>query len=480
MGKDYLRDLFENTALKQYPDGRMDRCGGLSNPNDDGYINKVVNRLWLVWKAAIDAAGTSEQRPDSGPSTDNVVPMPLATFDTLTSIVRQYVKNIGRDNQCVGMVTTDRGSELEGKWFALMRFVSQSLGGMPKEQRDNITKVVNITNVAAGVEGVAGEYMQSAVLTGFNELEMEGLKKISRKAAEKATKQFLKHLDAEALRGPRGHTGPQGIMGESGPASAGLIREEDGTYVLDAHAEALIQEVVDRRFAIREKMMTTDKQPVIDIQHEGPIAGVTNGDITGSGTLGEYADPIKAKTEFRQAYLGNMRDHDGSNTRPAGWLAEEMPHPSLDDTALGYAMRMCVHVTRLLDKRTLERDTNKDEQDKQFNIMVAEQQWAEGLINQLPSTHYGRNSWLLNHGSIAGCEVEDGAMIDPKVPRISITTQVLGTPLADGESTPGTLVFDASMVNTTTGEMWRVNTVISGKSVAAYRRGITMQRVYSK
>jgi hypothetical protein len=24
--------------------------------------------------------------------------------------------------------------------------------------------------------------------------------------------------------------------------------------------------------------------------------------------------------------------------------------------------------------------------------------WAEGLILQLPDTHDGRNSWLLNHG----------------------------------------------------------------------------------
>lgn len=24
--------------------------------------------------------------------------------------------------------------------------------------------------------------------------------------------------------------------------------------------------------------------------------------------------------------------------------------------------------------------------------------WAEGLIQQLPSTHDGRNSWLLNYG----------------------------------------------------------------------------------
>jgi len=26
------------------------------------------------------------------------------------------------------------------------------------------------------------------------------------------------------------------------------------------------------------------------------------------------------------------------------------------------------------------------------------QKWAEGLILQLPATHDGRNSWLLNHG----------------------------------------------------------------------------------
>ncbi len=26
-------------------------------------------------------------------------------------------------------------------------------------------------------------------------------------------------------------------------------------------------------------------------------------------------------------------------------------------------------------------------------------QWAEGLIKQLPETHEGRNSWLLNYGS---------------------------------------------------------------------------------
>lgn len=27
--------------------------------------------------------------------------------------------------------------------------------------------------------------------------------------------------------------------------------------------------------------------------------------------------------------------------------------------------------------------------------------WAEGLIKQLPETHDGRNSWLLNYGSEA-------------------------------------------------------------------------------
>lgn len=26
------------------------------------------------------------------------------------------------------------------------------------------------------------------------------------------------------------------------------------------------------------------------------------------------------------------------------------------------------------------------------------QQWAEGLIEQLPAAHEGRNSWLLNYG----------------------------------------------------------------------------------
>lgn len=32
------------------------------------------------------------------------------------------------------------------------------------------------------------------------------------------------------------------------------------------------------------------------------------------------------------------------------------------------------------------------------NVATDPMRWAEGLIRQLPATHEGRNSWLLNHG----------------------------------------------------------------------------------
>jgi hypothetical protein len=45
------------------------------------------------------------------------------------------------------------------------------------------------------------------------------------------------------------------------------------------------------------------------------------------------------------------------------------------------------------------------------------QQWAEGLIDQLPASHEGRNSWLMNYGigaEAAALRKKHGLWFDPE------------------------------------------------------------------
>ena len=48
---------------------------------------------------------------------------------------------------------------------------------------------------------------------------------------------------------------------------------------------------------------------------------------------------------------------------------------------------MLANRTRIIFKTKAEVQSNHDRQ-----------KWAEGLIRQLPESHEGRNSWLLNYG----------------------------------------------------------------------------------
>ncbi len=80
--------------------------------------------------------------------------------------------------------------------------------------------------------------------------------------------------------------------------------------------------------------------------------------------------------------------------------------PETIRTPLGVNVKIGLLMREAQEALTMRAADNKDAGDGRIKLTAAEIQsgldrvkWAEGLIRQLPETHDGRNSWLLNFGA---------------------------------------------------------------------------------